>query len=217
MWCSIDQCASLHSTISSTLSIYQSRKSANLGHYSANRRWLFTVSYFDNTLISKKKLTFPFSYNLAYCFFSNYQNADDLHIGLTDSKSNVYEFDHKGVHVGTRNRSWNNCLNISIISKTNQTWNDFWDYNLNILVEMPIWKPENYSEEDNNCYSFVITFLRLLQIKALRSSLSGKTQFCKDYIVPRTKNAAKYIALYRQVVKEGITIINTKWCWVDWN
>ncbi|CAG2184334.1 unnamed protein product, partial [Oppiella nova] len=38
---------------------------------------------------------------------SHYQNAADLHIGLTDSKGDVYEFDKYGLRSGTGNSSWN--------------------------------------------------------------------------------------------------------------
>ncbi len=50
---------------------------------------------------------------------------------------------------------------------------------------------------------------RMLRVEDLKPSLHSKTQFCKDFIVPRTKNAAKYIALYRKVVKQGVTILST--------
>lgn len=49
----------------------------------------------------------------------------------------------------------------------------------------------------------------MLRVEELKPSLHSKTQFCKDFIVPRTKNAAKYIALYRKVVKQGVTILST--------
>ncbi|XP_074593935.1 MKRN2 opposite strand protein [Brevipalpus obovatus] len=143
-------------------------------------------------------------------FLNHYRNSADLHIGLTDSKGNVYEFDRNGMHVGTRNRMWNNCLNIPVLDQNNKTWQDYWDHTLKTLIQMPIWRAENYNEDDNNCYTFVITFLRLLLIKDLKPSLASKTQFCKDFIVPRTKNAAKYIALYRKISREGVFAVSTK-------
>ena len=49
----------------------------------------------------------------------------------------------------------------------------------------------------------------MLDVRDLKPSLHSKTQFCKDFIVPRTKNAAKYITLYRKVIKEGVSVFNT--------
>lgn len=47
----------------------------------------------------------------------------------------------------------------------------------------------------------------MLEVKQLEPSLNSKMQFCTDFIVPRTKNVAKYIALYRKVIREGVSII----------
>lgn len=72
---------------------------------------------------------------------------------------------------------------------------------------MEEWKADNYNETSRNCYSFVMHFLRLLGIKQLKKSLLDKTQFCQDYILPKTKMAAKYITLYRWVKKDQVAII----------
>lgn len=141
---------------------------------------------------------------------SNYQNAADLHIGLTDSKGDVYEYDKDGVHVGIRNKSWIDCIKIPVLDHENKSWQDYWDYTLKLQLQMPVWKAENYTENDHNCYSFVITFLRLLHIKDLKASLTSKTQFCQDFIVPRTKNAAKYISLYRKILREGYVAVRAE-------
>ncbi|XP_054157014.1 MKRN2 opposite strand protein-like [Oppia nitens] len=156
-------------------------------------------------------------------FLHHYQNAADLHIGLTDSKGNVYEFDKNGLQmtaarssstsststVSSSSALWNQCLSVPIVTNMDNLWKEYWDYIIHITAQLDRWLPNQYSEHQNNCYSFVITFLRMLDVKDLKPSLNSKTQFCKDFIVPRTKNAAKYIALYRRVVKEGISVLNT--------
>ncbi|XP_015794622.1 MKRN2 opposite strand protein [Tetranychus urticae] len=143
-------------------------------------------------------------------FLHNYQNSADLHIGLTDSKGDVYEYDKNGVHIGSQNLLWIDCLAIPVIDPVSQSWKDYWDSTLKVLVQMPIWTADNYTQDDNNCYTFVLTFLRLLKIKQLRPSLASKTQFCKDFIIPRTKVAAKYIALYRQIRRDSIAVVKTQ-------
>lgn len=52
-------------------------------------------------------------------------------------------------------------------------------------------------------------FHQMLQVKRLEPSLTSKMQFCTDFIVPRTRNVAKYIALYRKVIREGVSVIST--------
>jgi hypothetical protein len=143
-------------------------------------------------------------------FLHFYQNAADLHIGLTNSSGEIYEFDKHGMNVGTKTQMWGQSLVIPIVAQSSLNWREYWDYTLNVCSRMDKWTAEQYSQEDNNCYSFVMTFLKMLQVKELKPSLTSKTQFCKDFIVPRTKNAAKYIALYRQVIKEGVAVISVQ-------
>lgn len=104
---------------------------------------------------------------------------------------------------------WSQCLAVPIVAEPDAIWRDYWDYNLGIVASLDRWEPDQYTPATHNCYSFVLTFLRSLQVKDLKPSLTTKTQFCKDFIVPRTKNAAKYIALYRKVIKEGVTVIRS--------
>ncbi|XP_067138810.1 MKRN2 opposite strand protein [Centruroides vittatus] len=138
-------------------------------------------------------------------FLNAYQNSTDLHIGITDSKGEVYDFDREGLRFNC-SHLWNECLPITIISKLDTTWKEYWDYILNAICHQDQWQKEKYEENSHNCYSFVLSFLRALQLRQMKSSLISKTQFCKDFIVPRTKTAAKYIALYRQLQKENVCI-----------
>ncbi|RWS27905.1 MKRN2 opposite strand protein-like protein, partial [Leptotrombidium deliense] len=115
-------------------------------------------------------------------FLHHYQNAADLHIGLTDSRGDVYEFDKYGLHIRAKNWTWNQCLCIPIVSESSSMWKEYWDYTLAIVSQLNNWTSDKYSEDSNNCYSFVLTFLRMLQVKELKPSLTSKTQFCKDFI-----------------------------------
>lgn len=92
---------------------------------------------------------------------SNYENASDLHIGIVDSEGNIYEYDINGVRFGRRNSSWNQCIAIQVTKEKSQMWKDYWDHTLAVLSTSDQWTPENYDEQENNCYSFVITFLKV--------------------------------------------------------
>lgn len=138
-------------------------------------------------------------------FLHAYQNSTDLHIGITDSRGEVFDFDHGGLRCGC-NHLWNECLSITIVQKLDSMWKEYWDYILNTICHQDQWHHERYEENNHNCYSFVLTFLRALQLREMKLSLINKTQFCKDFIVPRTRTAAKYIALYRQLQKESICV-----------
>ena len=147
---------------------------------------------------------------------SNYKNSMDLHIGVTDSQGNVYEFERTGIRMTSHeasNEEWSQCLVIPITSERSivpGSWTQHWDYTLSITASMDIWSHDAYQEKDLNCYSFVLTFLKMLHVKELKPSLCSKTQFCADFIVARTKLAAKYISLYRQVIREAVAVIPLK-------
>lgn len=138
-------------------------------------------------------------------FLHNYQNSSDLHIGVTDSKGRVYEYDVDGIIV-SNGKEWNECLSVQVCKKTDAVWREYWDYTLNIVYQQDEWTAKKYNTADHNCYSFVLVFLRTLQLPELKPCLVDKTQFCKDFVVPHTRVAGKYISLYRQLQKDGIKV-----------
>ena len=58
-----------------------------------------------------------------------------------------------------------------------------------------------YSETDNNCYNFALSFLS--ELLPTNSKPLHKSDFCKDFIVPKTTKAAHFIDLYRRVQQGG--------------
>lgn len=133
-------------------------------------------------------------------FLHNYQNAVDLHIGVTDSRGVVHEYDRAGWK-NTETDRWNQCLAISIVPSLDKKWMDYWDYSLQAIGERDTWSPESYNENDHNCYTFVLMFLKTLQLRSLSATVRSKTDFCREFIVPRTTQAAKYISLYRKLLQ----------------
>lgn len=202
-----------NTAVPSALPVRECETRALLRGYQTHRRRLPTVSAFAVNVLCSALMTERDSIALAllvlpFSLLSFYQNAADLHIGVTDSNGEVFEFDKNGVHAGTKSHSWQQSLVIPIVAEQSSSWREYWDYTLHIASEMENWTSDKYAQDGNNCYSFVLAFLKMLQVKDLKPSLTSKTQFCKDFLVPRTKNAAKYIALYRQVIKEGVAVIS---------
>lgn len=78
-----------------------------------------------------------------------------------DSEGNIYEYDKDGVQFGQKNCSWDQCLAIPVTKEKSQMWKDYWDHTLAVLSTTDQWTAERYDEENNNCYSFVITFLKV--------------------------------------------------------
>lgn len=92
-------------------------------------------------------------------FCSHYQNAADLHIGLTDSKGEVYEFDRSGLHLGTKTALWSQCLAVPIVTELDLMWKEYWDYTLKVNLDSKI------NREDNDHFANLLNQL-LKQVKA---------------------------------------------------
>ncbi|KAG1706622.1 MKRN2 opposite strand protein [Nymphon striatum] len=146
-------------------------------------------------------------------FLHNYKNSADLHMGVTDSNGIVYEYDEKGLKKCRDcgdSSEWKQCLAINVTDGSNKQfsaeWKEYWNFILNIIAEDEMWTSEQYKEETHNCYTFVLTFLRSLQLRNLNGSILSRTEFCKKFVLPRTTSAAKYISLYRHLLKNNIYI-----------
>lgn len=72
----------------------------------------------------------------------------------------------------------------------------------------PLWEAERYNEERHNCFTFVLAFLRALDCGELSEKAHDPKLFCKQYVVPRTSAAGKYISLYRQLKRQNYFIQN---------
>ena len=59
-----------------------------------------------------------------------------------------------------------------------------------------------YSEEDNNCFDFVV-FLKNIGLSTTMPSISSRVDFCSKFILGKMKNVKQYITLYREIMETG--------------
>ncbi|XP_066948813.1 MKRN2 opposite strand protein isoform X2 [Macrobrachium rosenbergii] len=144
--------------------------------------------------------------------FSDYKSTHDLHIGVTDSEGRVFEYEQEGLH-SDYTSSWSQCLAIPIISDSSNrldpVWQEYWDFTLNTLAKDPVWCEERYDETSFNCYSFVVEFLQRLAPPGLEVKTLSKTSLCSQLFLPYTIPAAKYISLYRSLLKEKVVPVQS--------
>lgn len=133
-------------------------------------------------------------------FLQHYTNSSDLHIGITDSRGTVYDFDSDGLHASTAR--WSHCIAITLEPRGVDASHE-WDTKLQEFAMKPEWQASQYNEQTRNCYHFVINFL---QYYGLKDYPADSDAFCEDVILPRTIQAAKYIGLYRKLKKHGLLI-----------
>ncbi|XP_054921987.1 MKRN2 opposite strand protein isoform X2 [Dermacentor andersoni] len=135
-------------------------------------------------------------------FLHLHSSSLDLHTGVTDSNGQVHEYDKEGLKVA-KQPMWSQCIAVPVITDEGTAWHEFWDYTLSVTESQDAWDSKRYNETEHNCYSFVIAFLRNLQIPQLRPSLKDKLTFSSDFLVPKTRNVARYIALYRKLLQDA--------------
>ncbi|CAG0880350.1 unnamed protein product [Darwinula stevensoni] len=143
-------------------------------------------------------------------FLKDYKNSSDLHIGVTDSRGEVVEYDRNGVKRG----DWEHCLPVPIFPKKSSSLSlpqshSFvlkWDSTLQSMATSPLWTKDKYMEKSHNCYAFTLSFLGSLKLERLNGATSNPTEFCQRFIVPQTTAAGKYITLYRRLSETGVVV-----------
>lgn len=138
-------------------------------------------------------------------FLFDLNNDSNLHIGLTNSLGVVYEFDERGVVKDDKN--WTYCLCVELIDGQEQLECD-WDQGLELFTKDSSLNREFYDENLNNCFDFVIEFLRWIGLVRKYPCLTNRSSFCEQMIVSATARAGKYISLYRQIKNFGVVIQN---------
>uniref|UniRef100_A0A1B6G3V8 MKRN2 opposite strand protein n=1 Tax=Cuerna arida TaxID=1464854 RepID=A0A1B6G3V8_9HEMI len=139
-------------------------------------------------------------------FLNDYKASSDLHIGVTDSRGRVVEFDQHGLRRDQRT-GWDQCLAVSELCA--EDWTTRWDQTLASVASQDCWTSQRYHEETFNCYTFVLAFLRCLRDGTLSEAAASKVQFCEAFVSPRATTACKYIALYRRLKDSGYYVSRT--------
>lgn len=144
-------------------------------------------------------------------FLNDYFNTMDLHIGLTSSKGVIYEFDRYGLRKTLAKKTDSAALQWAqslLVETVPESWHEHWDNTLKELdkCQEKDWTATTYLEDSYNCYTFVLKFLQLLGYGTLSKMAQNRTEFCEQYIIPRTTAAGKYISLFRKIRDNGFFI-----------
>lgn len=74
----------------------------------------------------------------SFLVYSDYFNSKDLHIGVTDSKGMVVEFDRGGLQQADAHL-WKQCL---VLDGAAGPWSDHWDSTLAHVAHQECWTAE---------------------------------------------------------------------------
>lgn len=126
-------------------------------------------------------------------FLNDYRIFNDLHIGLTNSRGIVFEYDTEGLIINDRSK-WRDCIAIKIVPSS---WDDHWDGTLETMLKNIKWKSESYDPVTMNCFNFVIEFINSLQY--MNMSFVNKETMCNELILSRIQDAIKYNSVYKKL------------------
>ena len=152
-------------------------------------------------------------------FLNDYQNRNNLHIGITNSKGFVVEYDSQGLH-RDRTLDWNQCIVVSLQNaidpdiQADPDWPEYWDACLETAAYNQTasqWTEEAYEAQEHNCFAFVLAFLRSLKQNPVSKHANNKIDFCSHYVLPKTTLAGKYICLFRKIKEnQGLYVTQSK-------
>ncbi|EFN86011.1 MKRN2 opposite strand protein [Harpegnathos saltator] len=137
-------------------------------------------------------------------FLEDYNAAQDLHIGIVDSTSNIVEFDRNGLIVNNVMK-WTDCVAFKVVPVA---WTVQWDNTLSSMLRDPKWKSANYNEISMNCFDFVLEFFNILSYEDLK--FTSKEDLCRRLILSKIQNVIKYSSLYK-VLKNQEYVISNKY------
>ncbi len=122
-------------------------------------------------------------------------------MGVTDSSGVVFDFSEDGIRKG--NHQWTDCIVVPF-NNSDPDWGEYWDCRLHAVAL----RQDSYDEENNNCFSFVLEFLVSLRHGPMSKYATSKLDFCREYILPATTLASKYIRLHRKIKDaKGVLVV----------
>lgn len=139
-------------------------------------------------------------------FLHDYENSSNLHIGIRNSYGEVYSFDERGVRVDT---GWEQCIVVEMKFEISTSNSGKYDTILERSCSSPMWDKNTYHAVDYNCYDYVLIMLAKMTHNGSLLPGLNKQKFCDHYLLPKTTKAAKYISMYRHIVRQGFLVVNT--------
>ncbi|KAM6216161.1 MKRN2 opposite strand protein [Rhynchocyon petersi] len=136
-------------------------------------------------------------------FLREYDGRSDLHVGITNTNGVVYNYSLQGVHrdeVG-----WEESISVPLLQPNMYGLKDQWDKYLEEFSNSGAWLPHRYDENHHNCYTYTLTFINCI-LSTEGMEWLDKNDFTEMYVLPRTRQASKYITLYRAIEELGFYI-----------
>ncbi|XP_069062747.1 MKRN2 opposite strand protein isoform X1 [Pleurodeles waltl] len=140
-------------------------------------------------------------------FLRGYDGMSDLHVGITNSKGIVYNYNQAGVQ--REEWGWEQCVGVPLLQPDEYGLINLWDKYLEDFSTAETWLPHRYEEYQHNCYTYALAFVNcMLAAQGKRQKLS-KNEFTEQFVLSRTRRASKYITIYQAILHDNFYIIDT--------
>nr|XP_006631171.1 PREDICTED: MKRN2 opposite strand protein [Lepisosteus oculatus] len=138
-------------------------------------------------------------------FLREYDGRSDLHVGITNTKGVVYNYNETGI---CRDElGWDQSVSVPLVQPDMYSLINQWDCYLEQFSSAEMWHSQRYNETEHNCYTYALTFINCVLATQGKSSLS-KTEFTEKFVLPRTKRASRYITLYQEISENYFYIVD---------
>eukprot|EP00128_Syssomonas_multiformis_P006568 Colp12_sorted_trinity150504_noHs@13473 len=127
--------------------------------------------------------------------FKDYNVDSLLHVGISNSKGVVYNFDERGLSVD--HNGWEECIGIQLhVPLDDRDWD-------RCLIEHSQFFDDNYEPLQHNCYDYVISFLHFIRFSHHGRTTWDKDTFSDVFVEKPLNYATKWVMLCRYVRETG--------------
>ncbi|XP_075288758.1 MKRN2 opposite strand protein [Opisthocomus hoazin] len=137
-------------------------------------------------------------------FLGGYDGRSDLHVGVSSSQGVVYNYDEEGVH--RAETGWEQCISIPLVQPDMFGLLQQWDKLLEEFSAGEDWLPHRYDEHDHNCYTYALAFVNSVLTAQGKQQMS-KSEFTERFVIPRTKQASRYLTLHQELTAKDFYIV----------
>ncbi|XP_064422270.1 MKRN2 opposite strand protein isoform X2 [Latimeria chalumnae] len=137
--------------------------------------------------------------------YGEYDGSTNLHVGITNTKGIVYNYNEAGVQ--REGSGWDQSISVPLVQPDMYSLLDQWDQYLEQFSAAEAWLPQRYEEYDHNCYTYALTFINCVLATQGKQTLS-KNQFTERFVLPKTRRASRYITLYQEILENYFYIVD---------
>nr|XP_009939254.1 PREDICTED: MKRN2 opposite strand protein [Opisthocomus hoazin] len=116
----------------------------------------------------------------------------------------VYNYDEEGVH--RAETGWEQCISIPLVQPDMFGLLQQWDKLLEEFSAGEDWLPHRYDEHDHNCYTYALAFVNSVLTAQGKQQMS-KSEFTERFVIPRTKQASRYLTLHQELTAKDFYIV----------